>query len=143
MYVMSRVFLSLTLLASLSSCERGYTIDVPPATVGHVSFRGDGGAWRDANLTQQQVLLISDWMKAHQAEWHSLMETPPPGTFRLELEASSGRKYTMQVFVQPSGGGTVYAYGYDYRADQHYPLKRRVSDSDIQELRAAAGIAAS
>lgn len=58
MFLMSRVFLSLTLLASLSSCERGYTIDVPAASVGRVSFRGDGGAWRDANLTQQQVVRV-------------------------------------------------------------------------------------
>lgn len=142
MLLTSRVLLNLTLVVCLSGCERGYTIDVPAAAAGHVTFRGDSGVWREAVLTQQQIARVSNWTEAHQAEWRSLMETPPLGTFSIELDSSGGRKYMMQVFVRPSGGGAVYAYGYDYRQKQHYPLERWVSDKDIQELRAAAGIAA-
>ncbi len=135
-----RILLSLALIVCLCSCEQTYTIDVLAPTAGRVRFQEVGGAWREATLTQQQILLVSSWMGAHQAEWHALMETPPLGTFSIELDSSDGRKQTMQAFVQPSGDGAVYAYG--FQAPQRYPLKRWVSGRDIQELRAAAGIAA-
>lgn len=119
-------------------CDREHKIDFPPAAAGHVSVKGKDGAWQEVALTKEQLLQLSSWVNGRRDGWRELVVTPPLPTFSIGLEASDGRKYTIQVFVRATGGGTAYAYG----AAPELPLSHGMSDEDIVELRARVGVVA-
>jgi hypothetical protein len=87
-------------------------------------------------LSAQQVMQLSDWMKAHDAGWRRLMRTPPASiTMAIVMREPGGRQSTLDLFVSPDGA----AMAYFYPPGPAPPLERYVPAVDVAALRAAVG----
>jgi hypothetical protein len=125
MRVIARICFTTMLVLGLSGC---YSIvampDIATATVygPHLPIR---------TLTPTQVLQLSNWMKAHDAGWHGLMETPPtsPAMTIVMHEPNSQQSY-VDVFRLKDGGAMMYFYATRPRL----PVKRYVSEADLAAL---------
>lgn len=106
-----RFIVVVALTLSLVSCDldREYTLDFARVESGQVYIRVPDT--RPAlSLTQEQVLLLSQWLEAHRGGWHGLMITPPLSAFSFGFTCADGRKYSVDVFVGTHGDGAIYVY---------------------------------
>jgi hypothetical protein len=130
MRAVARIALIVMLVAELAGC---YSVIAMPdiATASVYGPQISGGS-----LSPQEVAQLSNWMKAHDAGWRGLMETPPaPFTMSVVVREADGRQSSLQVFE--SKDGTAMAY---FKApDPAPPLERYLSVTDVAALRAAVG----
>ena len=130
MRVVVRIVLIVMLVLDLAGCYRVIKMpDIATASVygPHVS----GGP-----LSPQQVVRLSTWMKAHDAGWRGLMQTPPtPIAMAIVVRDSNGQQSTLNVFESKDGTATAYFYA----PSPASPLERYVSKADVVALRGAVG----
>jgi hypothetical protein len=134
-----RFILAATLALGLTGCDLDPThkIYFAPVVAGVVDLQGDDGHWCTVPLTQEQALLLSRWLEAHRDGWHGLMQTPPFPAFSFGFESADGRRYSIEVTVNPNGNGGAVV---NFRGPKRAPLSRHLSLEEVRTLRAAVGI---
>ncbi|AQV96426.1 hypothetical protein BJN34_21395 [Cupriavidus necator] len=135
-----RFILAATLAFELAGCDLDPTIKIyfAPVIAGAVDVRGDNGRWCTVPLTQEQALLLSRWLEAHRYGWHGLIQTPSPlPSFSFGFESADGRRYSIEVTVNPNGNGGAVV---NFRGPKRAPLSRHLSVDEVRTLRAAVGI---
>ncbi|WP_176046474.1 hypothetical protein [Burkholderia sp. BCC1644] len=129
-----RLLIAATLILGSASCTEN--IDTPPI-VSATGYRQG----KPAPFTREETLVLSRWIDAHRTGWRGLWETPPAPSVSLAVKYSNGKDGSFEVWQDPrGGGGVVYRYVYEHSpgAKQVAPLKRRLSEQDIQAFRAIA-----
>ena len=125
MQIVVRIALIVTLVLGLTGC---YSIVAMP-DVATASVYGPRIPIR--SLSPQQVARLSTWMKAHDAGWRALMETPPVViTMRLVLREPNGQQIHFDLFMSTHGTATMYFYAQSPAP----PLKRYLSEADVATL---------
>jgi hypothetical protein len=121
----ARIAFIITLLLGLAGCYRIIAIpDVATAAVygPHVPIRP---------LKPQQVARLSNWMKAHDAGWRDVMETPPaPITMRIVMREPNSQQSYFDLLELKDGTATMYLYA----PSPAPPLKRYLSEADVAAL---------
>jgi hypothetical protein len=130
MRALARIAIIVMLVLELAGCYSVITMpDIATASVYGPQISG-------GSLSPPEVTQLSNWMKAHDAGWRGLMETPPtPITMSVVMREANGRQSSLQLFE--SKDGTAKAY---FKAsDSAPPLERYLSAADVAALRAAVG----
>jgi hypothetical protein len=128
MRVSVRITLIITLMLDLAGCYS--VIKMPEITTAAVY----GPQIHGGPLNPQQVAQLSSWMKAHDAGWRGLMETPPaPITMAIVMHDPNGQQSSFNLFESKVGTATLYFYA----PSPAVPLERYLSGVDVAALKAA------
>ncbi|WP_322027340.1 hypothetical protein [Burkholderia sp. BCC1977] len=120
------------LTVGIAGCDK--QIDTLPITAA-VGYRQG----HRVSLNPQQRAVLAQWIDAHRNGWHGLMETPPFPSIGISVDYTEGRYGSFEIWQDTgNGGGVVYRYLHDHTpgAKPVPPLKRRVSEPDVQAFRA-------
>jgi hypothetical protein len=83
------------------------------------------------SLSPQQMARLSGWIKAHDAGWRDLMETPPaPSTITIVMRESNGQQSYVNLFESKDGA----AMAYFYPPRPASPLERYLPEADVAAL---------
>jgi hypothetical protein len=123
-----RIVLIITLLLGLAGCYS--VIKMPDITTAAVY----GPQISGGPLSPQKVARLSIWMKAHDAGWMQLMETPPVSiTMAIVMHDPNGQQSSLDLFEAKDGSAIVYFFA----PSPATPLKRYLPEADVVALKAA------
>jgi hypothetical protein len=125
MRIVARITLIITLLLGLTGC---YGIIVTPNIATAIVY---GPNVPIRSLRPQQVAQLSSWIKAHDAGWRGLMETPPVAqTMRIVVHEPDSQQGYFDLFLAKDGTATMYYYA----PRPALPLKRYLPEADVSTL---------
>jgi len=130
--VVMRVFARTILIVALALGVAGCYSVIKMPDIASASVYGPNVS--SGPLSQQEVAQLSSWMKAHDAGWRRLVETPPASvTMAIVVHESNGRQSALELFESKEGGAMVYFYA----PRPALPLVRYVPPADVAALRTA------